>query len=65
MLLFSSPFCSYSGFQFLLALLSGSIDSFIDILNDISKDYRYVSKVLAVEKKILKAKGEVKEGMNQ
>jgi len=50
---------SKRGFQFLVALISGSIDSFIDILNDISKDYRYVAKVLAVEKKILKAKGEL------
>ncbi|KAL6263389.1 hypothetical protein P5V15_006180 [Pogonomyrmex californicus] len=50
-------------FKFLLVIINSTLTSMTKYLNQFSHDYRYIRKVLAKEKKLLKAKPDFKMGM--
>ncbi|XP_015433608.1 PREDICTED: piezo-type mechanosensitive ion channel component [Dufourea novaeangliae] len=50
-------------FKFLIVMINSSLASMTKYLNRFSRDYRYIRKVLAKEKKVLKAKPDFRMGM--
>ncbi|XP_043265377.1 piezo-type mechanosensitive ion channel component [Colletes gigas] len=50
-------------FKFLLVMINSTLTSMTKYLNRFSRDYRYIRKVLAKEKKLLKAKPDFRMGM--
>ncbi|XP_018376713.1 PREDICTED: piezo-type mechanosensitive ion channel component isoform X6 [Trachymyrmex cornetzi] len=53
----------FTYFKFLLVMINSTLTSMTKYLNRFSYDYRYIRKVLAKEKKILKAKPDFRMGM--
>ncbi|XP_011880859.1 PREDICTED: piezo-type mechanosensitive ion channel component 1 isoform X3 [Vollenhovia emeryi] len=53
----------FTYFKFVLVMINSTLISMTKYLNRFSHDYRYIRKVLAKEKKILKAKPDFKMGM--
>ncbi|XP_054011749.1 piezo-type mechanosensitive ion channel component isoform X2 [Hylaeus anthracinus] len=50
-------------FKFLVVMINSTLTSMTKYLNRFSRDYRYIRKVLAKEKKLLKAKPDFRMGM--
>ncbi|XP_018407088.1 PREDICTED: piezo-type mechanosensitive ion channel component [Cyphomyrmex costatus] len=53
----------FTYFKFLLVMINSTLTSMTKYLNRFSYDYRYIRKVLAKEKKVLKAKPDFRTGM--
>ncbi|XP_018346601.1 PREDICTED: piezo-type mechanosensitive ion channel component isoform X2 [Trachymyrmex septentrionalis] len=53
----------FTYFKFLLVMINSTLTSMTKYLNRFSYDYRYIRKVLAKEKKVLKAKPDFRMGM--
>ncbi|XP_046824974.1 piezo-type mechanosensitive ion channel component isoform X4 [Vespa crabro] len=49
-------------FQFFLVMVNSTLISMIKYLNQFSRDYRYIRKILALEKKLLKEKSDFRTG---
>nr|XP_034178628.1 piezo-type mechanosensitive ion channel component isoform X2 [Osmia lignaria] len=50
-------------FKFLFVMINSALTSMTKYMNRFSRDYRYIRKVLAIEKKLLKAKPDFRMGM--